>query len=485
MLESIKDQFLQAMEEIQMKFRLPSLVACVSDYGGNLFYSSGSSDIKNQRKADIHTVYPIASVSKSFIAAALAILADRGQLDFDEPIINYLPDFEMFDPYMTKNMSIRDALCYRSGIPPHNVMRANLKDSTIYEMVHRLRYLEPAYAPRTRMCYQTLMYTLATVIVEKISGMSWQKFLRNNILDPLKMHETYLTLGEVRKNNISPAKPYLLKDGLKIKIPAFDTSNVGCAGSMYSTIYDLSTWTRFQLGNGMFNNVQICSSRYFNELHSPQIVIRSQDMPDEIKMHCFPEMDFHSYCLGWFAQSYRGHKLLYHGGVTPGFRSFIGFLPNEGAAFSVLTNLDGTAALDAAGYTICDLITGMDKIDWTSRMTIKTHTSAGKSAKVENLYKTYLDSSKVNGITGTYENPGYGRIMIKEASGKYELLIAGMKFPLFIKDKTELLVDASPIIGKMIPGKFQINSSQNTYKILLNLEPALKKMIIFDKVTND
>ena len=217
--------------------------------------------------ADENTIYAIASASKAFIATAVCILCDEGKCDLDKPVKAYLPDFEMYDSYMTEHLTVRDALGHRSGLPRHDIMWLNDRDITIYDVVHRLRYLPPAFEPRARMHYQNLMFTLATVLTEKLSGQRWQDFVTERILKPLGMTRTYLNASDYRGKVPNQAEPYQYRGGQLERMAYNDISHLGSCGCISSTVHDLDRWARLQLGRGQFEGKRVFSEKMADQLH--------------------------------------------------------------------------------------------------------------------------------------------------------------------------------------------------------------------------
>lgn len=437
---------------------MPSIMASVHTKGKTIFVGGGKSDIEKGRDATPDTVYAIASASKAFIATALHILAEEGKLKLDEPVKKYLPDFKLFDPYMTGHLTTRDALGHRSGLPRHDLMWLNLPDISLREIVRRLRYLPPAFEPRARMHYQNHMFALASLLAEEVSGMSWQSFLQQRIFDPLGMTSTYTAAADYRGKGLeTESQPYTYKDG-KIEITSFNTiDNVGCAGCINSTVRDLDKWARLQLGRGVFEGRRIYSQESADSLHSPQMIIK----PGEMMAWSFDEVDFTAYGQGWFIESYRGRKLVHHGGTIDGYKSVVGFMPNDDVAFSVLTNLNQNQTPMALSYYICDLILGLDEIDWSAR-----HLAAVKeaSSQAQNAYADVLEKTKsplpsgrsLQAYCGEYEHPGYGKIEVFESGGKLMCRFIGRELELLHAGYDNYLMSMSRY-GTYLPVRFDDN----------------------------
>ena len=409
--------------KIRKAYNVPSIALSVYRDGETFFCCDGFADTENQTLATPDTVYPIASTSKSFAATALCILADEGKLKLDDKIRQHFPDFALQSEALAGELTIRDALTHRTGLPRHDMMWMILEETTIADVVRRLRYLPSAFPLRTRMQYQNHMFVLASLLVEKITGMSWYAFIREKILDPLGMNSTFPLAGDYRDKGLpTEAKPYADRgDGLK-RIPYLPSDHVAGAGCISSSVRDMDKWARLHLNKGELDGKRIFSEDMAKQMHSPQTIIKAGEfMPPDFE---FGEIDFLNYGMGWFVECYRGHKLVHHGGTVNGFESLVGFLPNDDLAFTVLTNLDGNMAPSALGYIICDLALGLGEIDWGKRWldamnALLGQMKQGKEAVDEKLKGATPLPRAAGDYVGTYEHPGYGKVAVEVNDGVF------------------------------------------------------------------
>jgi len=456
-------------EKLRKDFHVPSITASVHTKGETFFISSGTSDIENNYSATPNTIYAIASASKAFIATALCILADEGKLSLDDPVVKHMPDFAMHDPYMTKHLTIRDALGHRSGLPRHDLMWFNQPNLTVHEIVERIQYLPPAFEPRARMHYQNLMFSLASVLVERLTGNTWQDFLKERIFDPLGMTSTYASAKNYRNLGIDTiSKPYALIDDVVTEVPYNHIDNVGCAGCLSSTVCDLDKWARLQLGRGEFEGKRIYSEEMAKNLHNPQMIIKAGEMspwgfPDEV--------DMTSYGQGWFIETYRGHKLVHHGGTIDGYKSLVGFMPNDDIAFSILTNLNGNQTPAALGYYICDCLLGLEEIDWSKKFRDAVADAAEKSKSVfDEFLALTVDPPKaaheISALTGTYNHKGYGDVVVFVEEGKLIARFGGQDVELISAGYDNYLLHIKRH-GAYLPMQFVAEFNGTVTKLLM------------------
>ena len=479
--EQMKQRLDGIIEGIRESYHVPSIMVSVHRGGETFYCGGGLADVEKGLAADENTIYAIASASKAFIATSLCILCDEGKLELDKPVKTYLPDFEMYDSYMTEHLTVRDALGHRSGLPRHDFMWLNDRDITIYDIVHRLRYLPPAFEPRARMHYQNLMFTLASVLTEKLSGMSWQQFIKTRILDPLGMTRTYPNASDYRGKVPNQAEPYGWKDGALVHMAYNDISHLGSCGGISSTVHDLDKWAQLHLGRGVFEGKRIFSEHMADQLHCPQMIVK----PGEMFAYDFDEVDFTSYGQGWFIESYRGHKFVHHGGTIDGFKSLVGFVPGGDVCFSVLTNLNRNQSPAALGYCIIDLALGLSEIDWPGRFLEFMNGTQDEGAKQEREMRRRIETAapqaRANAeYEGDFLHPAYGHIRVFEKDGALQAHILCRDLPMYCLGHDLWCVDACAAGSGIIPVRFESSLAGDICALSAPLEPMCSP-IVFEK----
>ena len=276
------------------------------------------------------TLFPLGSCSKAFTATAIALLADERRIALDAPVRAYLPDFSLQDPVASATLTTRDLLTHRSGLPRHDLFWYQAPFSRD-ELYRRLRYLEPGGPPHARYRYNSLMFVVAARIVEKVSGQSWESFVQERILLPLNMRRTVLS-PEAMEADADHASPYSIREGSAREIPMLKGLNaIAPAGAVQSSVRDLARWIVFHATR----SPEILGEEAWRDLHRPRVEMPE---PDE------PEVQHHSYALGWIHESYRGHTLVVHDGAIDGFTAHLGFVPETGQGLIILMNRERAAA---------------------------------------------------------------------------------------------------------------------------------------------
>ncbi|KOS59815.1 serine hydrolase [Lysinibacillus agricola] len=463
------------VHDTKEQYGLPSLTVSVSKGSDEFHYSIGAADLEEENKATVNTVYCIGSSTKAFIALSLCILSEKGKIDLDMPVKTYLPNFEMYDEYSTEHLTIRDALSHRSGLPRHDTSWLNTPERTTKEQVETLAFLPPAWPLRYRFHYQNHMFMVATLLVEKVGGIPWGDFVKENILLPLGMNSTYIYGDLIRDDDSRKARPYINSGGQIYRIPYNYAKTSGGAGTMYSSTVDMLKWLKFQLnGNG-----QVLGKEMLQEMHSPQIIIRDGDIFNIM----FPEIQFTSYGLAWFIESYRGQKIVHHGGTLDGFKSQQIFVPEKDIAISILCNLNQTTAVTSIGYAILDELMGFEPLDWMNRyIDASAKLSAEKIEETRDALKNANNmKSKCenrDSYIGTYSNRAYGKAIVLENDGQIYLQMIGLTLPIIPtgKDKFHLAVES---YGICFPVTFKRDETGKVTKLLIPLEESLKEAIPF------
>ena len=350
------------VENTMKAFEVPGIaVGIVKD--GKLLYAKGYGvrSLNTGEKVDAHTLFGIASNSKAFTAAAMAILVDQGKLKWDDKVITYIPEFQLYDPYVTANFTIRDLLSHRSGLAPgagdlmHDPDSSNF---TLSDIIHNMRFLTPVSPFRSKFGYSNNMYIIAGEIVARVSGMSWEKFVEKNIMGPLQMEESSASYNGIKdKTNVIDAHASV--DGMVKVIPRYASEICDPAGGVYSSVTDLSKWAIMQLNGGKYGEgltQQLFSEAVHNEMWTPQTII-------PIGKTNIYNTHFGAYGLGWFLCDVKGYKQVFHTGQDVGMVSEIILMPELKLGIIVLTNQEAGEAYVSIGDQIIDGYLGITGTD--------------------------------------------------------------------------------------------------------------------------
>lgn len=395
-------------------FKVPgTAIAVVKDGKIILAKGYGFRDMERRLPVTTRTVFPIASMSKSFTVTTLGMLVDQGKVEWDKPVRDYLPGFRMHDPVATEQLTVRDLITHRSGLPRHDMLWYS-SNFTRKELVDRLRYLESNKPLRQTFQYNNLMFITAGYLAGELNHSTWEQAVQGLVLNPLRMTSTVFSSSEGQKIS-DHALPYRKNwKTQEVKQIAFaDWGDIGPAGGINSNIDDLSRYLLFHMEKGTFEGRRLLSENSSAQMQTPQMVI--QGTPN------YKELGEGSYGMGFFISSYRGRKLIEHGGNLDGFALELAFLPQERIGVVVLTNLDGTALRDQMAYNVFDRLLREDEIPWTKRFLEEEHKGNESEASAEHQgltgqRKNTHPSHDLKEYLGEFSHPAYGTVKIAQAN---------------------------------------------------------------------
>jgi len=415
------------VERARKEFEVPGIaVAVVKD--GHVVAAKGYGVRKLGEPAPVtaNSLFRIASNTKAFTTAALAILVDEGKLHWDDRVIDHMPSFQMYDPYVTREMTVRDLLTHRSGmgLGAGDLMFWPATDFTREEIIRRIRFLKPATSFRSKYAYDNLLYLVAGSLIPAITGTSWDDFVRERIWIPLGMTSTNASTRALI-NARDAAIPHARADGKLVAMAQTDHDNNAPAGSINSCVNDLAKWMIVQLDRGaMPGRRRLFSEAQSKEMWSAQTILPIEDLPKGAPAAlAVMQPNFNAYGLGWGLRDYRGHKLVGHTGVLAGYVSRTALLPDLKLGVVVLTNQEETGAHAAIAWTVLDHYLGVPATDWVAAFheLARIERAEGEEAVKKAAGKRNADSRPslpLAAYAGRYRDPWYGDILIEERAGK-------------------------------------------------------------------
>lgn len=402
--ETLLDGFDSYMAQVMNSWKVPGAAVVIVDRGEVVLSKGyGFRDLSASLPATPHTRFAIGSITKSFNVAVLGMLVDEGKLDWDKPVLQYLPDFRMYNQFATESITIRDLVTHRTGLPRHDMV-AYTSDFSRREIVRRLRYLQPSADVRTLFQYSNLMYVVAGCVAEQVSGMRWEDLVTERVLHPLGMTETNFSISGIRSSS-DFALPYKQGRDRLAQVDFLDMDSIGPAGEINSTIADLARYLMFHINRGRVEDKRLLTEYNSLQMQTTQIAIPG---PPE-----YDDLGPKGYGMGFYISTYRGHKLVEHSGDTEGFAAELAFLPEQRSGVVILTNLNNSPLRNIVAYNVLDRLLGLAQASWSLRFeeSRKRGQPIDKGAFTEG--DTYHKSStrpshEVSSYVGEYTNPGYG-----------------------------------------------------------------------------
>jgi CubicO group peptidase (beta-lactamase class C family) len=405
------------IEEERQRFDVPGVAVAVVHRGRVVLSRGfGQRDLAKGLPVTDQTLFAIGSSTKAFTASLVGALVDDGLLEWDRPVRHYLPRLRMHDPVVTEHLTVRDMLSHRSGLPRHDLVWYGNTTLTRADVVTRMEHLQPNKTLRELWQYNNLMYLLAGYLAGELMGCTWEEAVRHRLLEPLGMDSTNMSVVE---QALSPdhSAGYARKNGELVDVPFRDAGATGPAGSINSSVADMTKWVLAQLQGGVVDGKQVISPAALKQLHAPTMVL-----PEGAVGELWPEATNTAYALGWFVMNYRGHKVLHHGGNIDGFAAMVSMLPAEGIGVVALTNLHPTGLRDVIPYTVFDTLLGMPALPWGDRYREMYEAMFGGIKAAAEHKKTRATaappSHAVPEYAGRYQHPGYGEVTITLDDGK-------------------------------------------------------------------
>lgn len=389
-------------------------------YKGQLVFAKGYGvrDVGKPEPVDTQTIFAIASTTKAITAAALGMLVDEGKVRWDDPVTKYLPSFQMSDPWTTREVTVRDLITHRGGLPNADYLWTG-GDNSRDEVIRRIRFIPPAYSFRAGYIYHNVMYTVAGAVIEAVSGMTWDDFLRRRIFQPLGMTRSFTTLEEaVTKDN--RAQPHgRQNDTLRVSGNSM-SDGIGPAGSVWSSVADMSRWVKFLLDTGKVNGRPLLTPQTWADLFRPATILGpwNNNSAPQLRMS---KPHFRSYALGWFQQDYMGRQVDFHTGSLTGMIAINGLIREEGIGVYILSNTS-TEIRHPLMFKVFDSFLGTPPRDWSGEMLAMQRADDARDDSVS----TRQQNQRVEGTrpslplekyAGTFVDSLYGKIAITMENG--------------------------------------------------------------------
>jgi CubicO group peptidase (beta-lactamase class C family) len=445
-------------------FDVPGIAVCIIK-DGKVVHSRGYGvrSLATRQPVDENTLFGIASNSKAFTTAALGMLVDEGKLSWDDKVRKFIPEFKLYDPYVTEEFTIRDLLCHRSGLglgAGDLMFFPDSADFTIPDIIHNLQFLKPVTSFRSQYAYDNNLYIVAGEVVARASGMSWEDFIEKRIFQPLGMTHSAASIDRVHDAS-DMIDAHARVEG-KVQVIKRSTSNVvHAAGGIYSSIADLSKWVMMQLAGGKYgpDGKMLFSAQVLRERWTPQTILPVGG-PGPYNTH------FSAYGLGFGISDVKGYKQVSHTGGLPGMVTQITMIPELQLGIIVLTNQEEGLAFAAITNQIKDGYLGIAGTDRVKEYELIRKLQLGNERKITDSVWREVGQFKGKAVdmtpyTGTYRDAWFGEVVISVKNGK----------PWFDSKRSPRLTgEMLPYKGNSFIVKWTDRSMDNDAYVLFNLD---------------
>jgi CubicO group peptidase (beta-lactamase class C family) len=457
-----------------------------------MIYSRGFGyrDYEKMIPVTAHTLFAIGSCTKAFTASLIGQLAQDGKVNIDKPVRDYLPALKFYSETMNNTITLRDMMCHRTGLPRHDFSWYLFSTPSRDSLLQRIQYMEPSAGIREKWQYNNFMFFAQGVLVEKLSGKSWEDNVKEKIFQPAGMKESVFSISDMERNGDASLGYGLKKDSIIKKLEYYNINAMGPAGSINSNVTDMANWVITWINGGKYNGTQILPDSYVNEAMSGQMAVGGGTPSKES-----PDIYFSNYGFGWEMASYRGHYRVEHGGNIDGFSASTCFFPSDSIGIIVLSNQNASTVPSIIRNILADRLLHLEKKDWSTYLKgiVDKARLTGKEAqknKITNPKPDTHPSHPAADYTGLFGNPGYGTF---EISLLGDSLFASFPnqtwwlrhslydiFESFDKDPKEG-IDTSDGGVKL---QFNMDQAGNISNISIDAEPSLGKPIIFTRTHN-
>ncbi len=406
-------------------WHIPGMAVAVVDKNSVQFQKGfGKTRINKGKKVNEHTIFAIASTTKAMVVSGILMLVDEGKLSLDDLVIKYIPELHFADNSLTQQITIRDLLAHRTGLPSTDGWTF-FQNMSLEKQIALLRHIEPVAAVRTRLIYQNTMYEIAGLIIKRVSGQPWHEFLTERLWKPIGMKETYGSRGEIpkRKHHVYPYQ-YNNKQ-LSSAEWSLDKNLKNAAGSAWSSIHDMGLWAQFLLNDGVtLKGKRLISEKSLSQMFEPHQLISPSDFYPTAQVTA---PNWRSYGLGWFQQDFQGRKIDFHTGSLSGLIAIIGLDRENGKAFVALANRDHAEARHALMWYVMDDNRHSDKRDWNQEIfDLYYQSPEEKLANEEKRNQARIKGTKpglaLEAYVADYEDVAQGKISVRKDQSNFVLV---------------------------------------------------------------
>ena len=409
------------IESSRRDWNIPGMsVVVVHDGKVVLAKGYGIRELGKTDAVDTQTLFGVMSTTKAMTAVAMGLLVDEGKVSWRDKVVKHLPDFRIGDPYITQELEVRDLFTHNSGLASTDFLWARTPELPADEAVRRMQYAKPAYSFRGGFQYHNSMYLVAGKVIEKVSGIPWDRFMTERVFRPLGMNSTFPTLEAAMKNANRSSAHYEIKEKIEV-IPEMPIDSVAPAGAVWSNADDAAKWMSYLISGKTANGKDLLKPATLEEVFRPQVILP----PNFYPTFGLIKPKWTTYGLGWFQHDYRGEKVDMHTGSIAGRTALVGLIREKKLGVYVFGNLDHAEARHGIIYRTFDLLAFADPNgrDWNAefKKMYDQRDAEAERASTAMMARRLPDtkpSLPLSSYAGTYSDPFYGTVEVKLVDGR-------------------------------------------------------------------
>ncbi len=424
-LEKVLSDFTEYAEQARKDWGIPGMAISIVQ-GDKMIYARGfgMKKLGESDPVDENTIFQIGSTSKAFTAALVAMMIEEEKLGWKDKVIDYIPEFMMYDPWVTREFMVYDLMAQHSGMPGYAGDILSFVGFDREHIIHSIRYIEPKSSFRSEFAYMNNLFLVAGALIEKVSGKTWEENLQERILNPLQMSSTtYTREGFTGSDNV--AYLHKNKNGKAVPLP-MDWNFIdwvytyGPAGGINSNAVDMAKWAAFQLNGGLYDQKQLISRKNMDYMHSPKTIIEQEGFPGR-----------NYYDLAWVTSEIKPYPaFIWHTGGTSGIKSLIQLVPELDLGFVFLTNMCDNKLPEALAKRFLDLYLEKTPGDWSAE-SLREYKAGHEDKDIEKPEEPKAKPLPLDVYSGTYSSPVYGEVKL-DISGQNLILTIGPKKAKFL-----------------------------------------------------
>ncbi|MET3839653.1 serine hydrolase [Bradyrhizobium sp. OAE829] len=458
--------------EVMADWKVPGVaLAVVQDGKVALTRAYGQRDVEASLPVTPATQFVICSITKSFTATAMALLHHEGRLDWTKPVRDYMPEFRLSDPVATERVTVRDLLSHQSGLPRHDWVHMP-GDRAPAEMLDLMRHLELSRDIRTTWQYNNLCYHVAGLLIERLSGQSFEAFIRTRLTDRLGMTVSF-NLDDLEAAG-EAARPYMMHEDTRLPAMRLPIRTIA-AGAINTSVTGLANWMRLHLDKGELDGERLLPAALISELHASRAFISAPNLA---------EFGQALYGLGFQTNYYRGDRMVFHGGGWVGWGSLMTLMPDLGIGIAVLTNRSPSEVPSTLTWYILDRLRGREPVEWRARFLKQrdefiAHMQVDKDAREKARHKDTRPAHELAAYAGGYAHPAYGVMSMTAKDGALHWAWRGMSAPLTHRhyETFELSEEPQRLQPDRLAITFLTDRDGNIVSLSAPLEPVVKDIV--------
>ena len=395
--------------------------------GGEVIYSKGFGyrDVENKKPVTPNTLFAIGSSSKAFTASLLGLLRKEGKLTFEDKAISLLPQLRFYNEEMNSQIILRDLMAHRTGLSRYDFSWFLFNTANRDSLIARVKYMKPTAALREKWFYNNFMYMAQGMIVERLTGETWEQNIKEKFFIPLEMTRSNTDINAFKNDNDASLPYTVAGENVIKKIDYYNINGMGPAGSINSSANDMANWLKVWTSGGYFKKKEILPSSYVREAASSQMVMEAA-LPAK-----HDDVFLANYGLGWMIGSYRGHYIVEHGGNINGFSANVAFFPSDDLGIVVLSNQNGSQVPVVVRNSIADRILKLKELDWNGEAKVAAEASKLAKKSIKKAPVLNISSSHpLKDYLGSFENPAYGVIKVTLENNELHTVLGDEKIVL-------------------------------------------------------